>query len=245
MATNQPRKAAPITKQQLAYEHIKSGIEAGRFAPRQRLVLDALARDLSISQVPVREAVRRLEAEGLVEFSANSGAVVAGADPQVWFELLEVLALQEGYATACAAARISAKDIKKLRSENEQMRQALTRWDFAEWTAGNVRFHAVINAKCGNSALVEQMEAVRARVASISRFLFPHSEAAILHTLGPESGRAALDAHEWLINAFEREESPRIIERHARDHILDVASRTRDFLKAAAQKTATRSRIGS
>jgi DNA-binding GntR family transcriptional regulator len=115
------------------------------------------------------------------------------------------------------------------------MRAALARWDFVEWTAGNARFHAVINAKCGNAALVDQMEAVRARVASISRFLFPHSEAAILHTLGPDSGKSALEAHEWLIDAFEREESVRIIERHAREHILHVAARTRDFLKGTAK----------
>jgi DNA-binding GntR family transcriptional regulator len=234
MATKQATETRPVTKQQIAYEHIKSSIEAGKFAPRQRLVLDALARELSISQVPVREAVRRLEAEGLVEFSANSGAVVAGADPEVWFELMEVLALQEGYATASAAPRMTARDIKRLRSENEQMRAALARWDFAEWNDGNARFHSVINAKCGNAALVDQMEAVRARVASISRFLFPHSEAAILHTLGPDSGRSALEAHEWLIDAFEREESVRIIERHAREHILHVASRTRDLMKVGA-----------
>jgi DNA-binding GntR family transcriptional regulator len=242
MATKQSTKTRPITKQQIAYEHIKSSIEAGKFAPRQRLVLDALARELSISQVPIREAVRRLEAQGLVEFSANSGAVVAGADPEVWFELMEVLALQEGYATASAAPRMTARDLKRLRSENEQMRAALARWDFAEWSDGNSRFHSVINAKCGNAALVDQMEAVRARVASISRFLFPHSEAAILHTLGPDSGRSALEAHEWLIDAFEREESVRIIERHAREHILLVASRTRDFLKAAATGGSTAGR---
>jgi DNA-binding GntR family transcriptional regulator len=52
------------TKQEVAYEHIKAGIEGGVFAPRQRLVIDSLARDLSVSQVPVREAIRRLEAEG-------------------------------------------------------------------------------------------------------------------------------------------------------------------------------------
>lgn len=223
MKTEKPQ--AP-NKQQLAYEFIKAGIEGGTFALRQRLVIDSLARELSMSPVPVREAIRRLEAEGLVEFSANSGAVVAGAGPQQWFQLMELLALLEGYATASAAPAITSRDIRKLRGINEEMREALVDLDFHAWSEGNVQFHAVINARCANQELVRQMDALKARTAFISRFLFPYKEAAVLHTLGPGGGQSALDAHEWLIVAFERDEAPAIIERHARDHILHVASRT-------------------
>jgi DNA-binding GntR family transcriptional regulator len=222
----------PANKQQLAYESIKAGIEGGTFAPRQRLVIDSLARELSMSPVPVREAIRRLEAEGLVEFSANSGAVVAPAGPQQWYQLMELLALLEGYATASAAPAITARDIRKLRGINEGMRKALAELDFHGWSEGNHQFHSVINARCPNQELVRQMEALKARTASISRFLFPHKEAAILHTLGPGGGKSALDAHEWLIVAFERDEAPASIERHAREHILLVASRTVDSLTA-------------
>lgn len=232
MPIKRKTKSSGQTKQEMAYEHIKAGIEAGVFAPRQRLVIDSLARDLSVSQVPVREAIRRLEAEGLIEFSANSGAIVAAADPSLWFHLMELLALMEGYATATAAPHITQRDIKKLREINAGMRESLAKLAFADWTQGNLLFHGVINARCSNQALVEQMANLRARSATISRFLFPHSEAAVLHTLGPGSGTSALEAHEWLIAAFERDEAPLIIERHARDHILLVASQTRARLKA-------------
>ena len=234
MATTQAEKPPQKNKQQMAYEYIKGGIEGGTFAPRQRLVIDSLARELAMSQVPVREAIRRLEAEGLVQFSANSGAVVAGADPDSWFQLMELLALMEGYATGEAASAITSRDIKKLREINNGMRNALAKLDFKGWTEGNLQFHAVINARCANQALVEQMANLRGRAAAISRFLFPHSEAAILHTLGPGSGTSALDAHEWLISAFERDESPRIIERHGREHILHVATQTRTLLTSTA-----------
>jgi DNA-binding GntR family transcriptional regulator len=225
------KRPAP-NKQQLAYEFIKAGIEAGTFAPRQRLVIDSLARELGMSPVPVREAIRRLEAEGFVEFSANSGAVVAAASPQEWFELMELLALLEGYATASAAPAVTSRDIRKLRGINEAMRKALAELDFHGWSEGNVEFHGVINARCPNQELVRQMDALKARTASISRFLFHQQEAAILHTLGPGSGQSALDAHEWLIVAFERDEPAASIERHARDHILHVASRTVASLSA-------------
>ena len=117
------------------------------------------------------------------------------------------------------------------------MRESLARLDFRGWTDGNLAFHSVINARCANQALIEQMDGLRARSAVISRFLFPHAEAAILHTLGPDSGRAALDAHDWLIAAFERDESPKIIERHAREHILDVANQTYALLEARNMRT--------
>ncbi|MDR6428021.1 MULTISPECIES: GntR family transcriptional regulator [Variovorax] len=227
MSSRTPTSAA--SKQQIAYEYIKSGIERGTFAPRQRLVLDTLARELSISKVPVREAVRRLEAEGLIKFSANSGAEVSGADPTIWFQLMELLAVLEGYATASAAANITAQDIKKLRAINSGMAKSLVAYDFAGWTDGNHEFHATINARCTNLALIEQMASLHARTSAIGRFVF-HSDAAILHTLGPDSGKSALEAHEWLVAAFERSEQPVLIERHARDHILDVASRTLDLL---------------
>ena len=113
MTTSRAVKQPAMNKQQMAYEHIKTGIEGGSFAPGQRLVIDSLARDLAVSQVPVREAIRRLEAEGLVKFSANSGAVVAGADPQLWFQFMELLALMEGYATATACASITKRDTWK------------------------------------------------------------------------------------------------------------------------------------
>lgn len=230
------KKTAP-NKQQMAYEFIKAGIEGGTFAPRQRLVIDSLARELSVSQVPVREAIRRLEAEGLVEFSANSGAVVAGADPQLWFQLMELLALMEGYATATAASAITPRDIKKLREANEGMRKALVQLDFHGWSEGNLTFHSIINARCANQALVEQMDGLKARTSAISRFLFPHSEAAILHTLGPGSGKSALEAHEWLVTAFERDEAASSIERHAREHILHVASKTYAMLESSSKGT--------
>jgi DNA-binding GntR family transcriptional regulator len=229
---------APISKQQIAYEHIKSGIERGTFAPRQRLVIDTLARDLSISKVPIREAIRRLEAEGLVKFNQNTGAEVAAADPLIWFQLVEVLALMEGFATASAAPHIEPSDIRRLRTINARMAQSLKAHDFAGWTDGNHQFHLTINKRCRNAALIEQMASLQARTSAISRFVF-HSEAGILHTLGPGGGESALKAHEWMIVAFERKEQPDVIERHARDHILNVATKTLELLRSSDRRLAS------
>ncbi|HWV76031.1 MAG TPA: GntR family transcriptional regulator, partial [Isoptericola sp.] len=66
-----------MSKSQRAYAYLRERIEDGRFVPGYRLVLAQLAGELDMSVVPVREAIRRLEAEGLVTFERNVGAQVA------------------------------------------------------------------------------------------------------------------------------------------------------------------------
>ncbi|GAB6891676.1 hypothetical protein JCM14450A_26820 [Geobacillus stearothermophilus] len=64
-------------KTQLAYEYILSRIENGVYGPGYRVVIGQIARELGLSSIPVREAIRQLEAEGLVEFKPYTGAVVS------------------------------------------------------------------------------------------------------------------------------------------------------------------------
>ena len=66
-----------LSKSQLAYSFIRDRISSQDFTPGYRLVLGSLAKDLDMSVVPVREAIRRLEAEGLVTFERNVGAHVS------------------------------------------------------------------------------------------------------------------------------------------------------------------------
>lgn len=142
---------------------------------------------------------------------------------------MELLALLEGYVTGAAAVNIQAEDIARLRQINHEMEDALVKLDFARWTSGNDAFHSTINARCGNQILADQIVEIRKRLATISRFVFPRTAAAILHTLGPESGRAALESHQWIIEAFEQGRSANEIELHSRHHIVKLA---RDTLKS-------------
>src|SRR5215470_10693060 len=93
------------SKHELAYRQIRERILDGRYGPGHRLVLSALARDLDVSPVPVREAIRRLEAEGLVTFERNVGARVGRLDDEEWEQIVQVLALLDGYAVARAYQR--------------------------------------------------------------------------------------------------------------------------------------------
>src|ERR1700722_16005993 len=82
---------APANKHALAYRMISERIEMAVYQPGQRLVIDAPARDLSMSQVPIREAIRRLQAEGWITYRHNSGPEVANIGMEHWQATMEVL----------------------------------------------------------------------------------------------------------------------------------------------------------
>src|SRR4030081_1723469 len=119
------RGAAPTNKHDRAYRLIREGIEAGIYQPGQRLVIDALARDLDMSQVPIREAIRRLQAEGWVTYRPNSGPEIANIGLEQWQATMEVLAVLEGYATALAAPNVRKQDIKVLRPHVAAMQRGM------------------------------------------------------------------------------------------------------------------------
>jgi DNA-binding GntR family transcriptional regulator len=95
------RKA--ITKQERVYGILRERIQTGTYRPGHRIVVDQLAAEFGVSALPVREAVRRVQAEGLVVFRRNSGACVTPAEPELVDSMAELLAVVEGYATSLAA----------------------------------------------------------------------------------------------------------------------------------------------
>src|SRR6266851_1941906 len=116
-------------KHEVAYRLIRERIEAASYQPGQRLVIDALARDLNMSQVPIREAIRRLQAEGWITYRHNSGPEVANIGLEQWQATMEVQAVLEGYATALAAPAVGADDIARMRELAQRMQQAMAEFD--------------------------------------------------------------------------------------------------------------------
>src|SRR5260370_4306356 len=106
-----PRGVAPPNKHERAYRLIRERIEAGLYQPGQRLVIDALARDLGMSQVPIREAIRRLQAEGWVTYRHNSGPEIANIGLDQWQATMEVLAVLEGDAPALPGPHLPSQDL--------------------------------------------------------------------------------------------------------------------------------------
>ena len=114
-------EAPSQSKSQRAYHWIKERIANQEFTPGYRLVLGSIAGDLDMSVVPVREAIRQLEAEGLVTFERNVGARVSMVDDSQYRYSMQALSILEGTATALSARRLTADDLRAARRINELM----------------------------------------------------------------------------------------------------------------------------
>jgi DNA-binding GntR family transcriptional regulator len=151
-----PRMASHLTKQQYAYKHLRDAILRGELAPGTRLVIDDLARQFEISIIPVREALRLLESEGLVVSIAHVGATVAAISRESIAEVFTVLEGLEVVATRAAAERASADDIERLAAIVDEMDAALDDQDPARWAELNTRFHLAIS-DCARMPMLHDM----------------------------------------------------------------------------------------
>ncbi|MDN3359625.1 GntR family transcriptional regulator [Actinomadura sp. DC4] len=104
-----------------AYSVIRSGIVSGEFARGDRLREAELAERIGVSRTPIREALRRLDSEGLVDFVPNRGASVTAWSERELDDLYEARALLESYVAKLAAARITAEQLTALRELAAEM----------------------------------------------------------------------------------------------------------------------------
>jgi DNA-binding GntR family transcriptional regulator len=213
-----------VNKQERTYTVLRDRIHSGAFAPRARLNIDALARELGVSAIPVREALRRLEAEGWVEFQPNIGAIVAPVDATAWEQQMAAVAILEGAATADAAAHLTPADLAKIRKLAAEMEQVAAGGDMARFSRLNRRLHGLIIARCANVYLVELLEQTNQRLDRIRDTMF---------TYLPERSTAAVGEHAHLIELLEDGDQTEI-ERYARWHKLQTVEAYRAIHQPAA-----------
>jgi DNA-binding GntR family transcriptional regulator len=220
-----PGARAGETKQQHIYAAVRERILQGAYGPGYRVVIDAIAAEFGVSALPVREAIRRLEAEGLVVFRPNAGAQVTPVDPELFEDEMTLLALLEGYATALAAPHLTSDDILELTQRTDDMARAAEQMDSLSFGRHNREFHAVFYARCPNSTIVgSASEAVR-RLDAIRRTVFVQI---------PYRGTASIAEHRELIAMLVTGAQPSKIEAVARDHKLATLRSFQDWRRDAA-----------
>jgi len=221
-----------MNKQQRAYAELRERILSGAYSPGYRLVIDTLAEELGVSTLPIREAIRRLEAEGLVVFRPNAGAQVAPADPALFEEMVHGLAVLEGYATALAAPVLSPDDIDHLESFNQRMVTCMDQVDALGFGRANREFHLLIYERCPNAYVVELLRDTERRLDAIRRTVFAHI---------PYRGRESIKEHDEIIGLLRSQASAAKIEAAARRHKLETAKAFKAWRAAVtAQELETR-----
>jgi len=146
----------PIHEQILP--HIRRDIVEGRWAPGERLPEPLLCREFGVSRTPLRDALKLLEAEGLVELQPHVGAVVTDPGLPDVAEKMELLSALEQLAAAKVARRRPAASLAAIRRLHAQMRKAAAAGNAAAYYRLNDEFHRAIVLGAGNQTLAEMHE---------------------------------------------------------------------------------------
>ncbi|MFV0320172.1 MAG: GntR family transcriptional regulator [Microbacterium sp.] len=201
--------AGTLSKSQRAYQWIKTRISRQDFTPGYRLVLGTIAADLGMSVVPVREAIRQLEAEGLVTFERNVGARVSMVDDSEYRFSMQALSILEGATTALAARNLTEEDVRAARAINEQMAATLADFDPRRFTALNQQFHAALFTKSANPRMLDLVNAEWARLGHLRDSTF---------SFVPGRAQESVIEHEEILQLIEASAPLRTIEKAARRH---------------------------
>ena len=148
---------APLRRRRLmddATETLRTAIQNGRLGAGVRLRQTDLAEQLRISRTPIREALGRLQQEGLIALLPRGGVQVIQLDLEAALELYDLREVLDGLAARLAARRAGPAALAKLDKVLDRMAQCLERHDPNPWFGAHVRFHEEIFRAAGNGRLL-------------------------------------------------------------------------------------------
>jgi DNA-binding GntR family transcriptional regulator len=184
----------------------------GRYPPGARIVETRVAKEFGTSQAPVREALRDLEALGVVETAPFKGARVRQPSTEELLEAFEVRAILEGHGAVLAIENLSDVELARLHELTQEMRDAALAGDpFREATA-DTEFHRLIMQHSGNQTLVRVWSTLEPFLRTYITIVSPGVDR-----------RAVADRHVPIIDALSRR-NPDLIEEAFRVHFEAAAS---------------------
>jgi DNA-binding GntR family transcriptional regulator len=142
-------------------------LDGERFAPGEKLSVEALTRELGVSRSPVWNAIARLEAEGILEVRPRQGVFLIGFSPEKVRALFEAREALEGMAARLAAARIQPATLDALSRSLDDQRRIVATGDRARYTEETQHFHGLITAAAGNPVIEHQLQRIYAQVAAM------------------------------------------------------------------------------
>lgn len=192
---------------EMVYEELKMQILKGTIVPGTRLMEVDLADEMGVSRTPIREAIRKLEKEGLVTIEPRRGAYASQISTKDMVEILEVRQNMEGLAAAFAAARITPEQLKELKQVSENYNNAVIEGNMENMIKYDTRFHRIIVESCKNKVLVTMIEQLQELVLRF-RYIYydnfrraenmPSEHKVILEAIekgDTETAREAADIH--------------------------------------------------
>ncbi len=213
--------------QQLIRAKLRDAILAGRHEPGQRLGISAIARRYGVSEIPVREALRGLEAEGIVDFAPNRGAVVKKLSRDELFEIFLLRVALETLALRQAIPNLTNKDFRQLEELVAQMDASVG--EPSAWLNCNQKFHLLIS----RAARLPRLYHILTSLWGVSR---PYMGVYMARIVNPRKARGE---HVALIEACRGKDTDaaiRILEEHVADTQTIVVSALEEAAKSPSRR---------
>lgn len=171
-ATVQPLKQIRfVRKHEIVYEELKLAVMTGQFEPGKRLKLRELAAALGTSPMPVRDSLKRLVAEQALEQTDSGQVSIPFITRQLFQELMEARALNEGEAAARAALRMPQSELPRLNRLAQDLNAATHSSDILRYLKLNQSMKFGIYAHCGSNVLIGLIETLWLRAGPFLRHL--------------------------------------------------------------------------
>lgn len=192
---------------EIVYEELKAQILKGDIKPGTRMMEVELAEVLGVSRTPVREAIRKLEKEGLVKIEPRRGAYASELSVKDMVDILEVRQSMEGLAAYYCAQRINDEQKEQLRDYALAFNEAVEEGVYEDMISYDTKFHHLIVECCDNDILVHMVEQLQELVLRF-RYIYydnfkraenmPEEHEKILNAIASgdaDEARAAADVH--------------------------------------------------
>jgi DNA-binding GntR family transcriptional regulator len=208
-------------------QRLRQMLVEGRIAPGAKLNERELSELLNVSRTPLREAIKMLAAEGLVELLPNRGAIAVSLTEADVMNAFEVMAGLEGMAGELAAQRITPEELAEIQAMQFEMMAAYTRRDLSAYYTLNSRIHNAISTAAKNPVLGSVYNQVNARLQAL-RFRSNQDG---------EKWKRAVKEHEKMIEALAAHDGAAM-----RDVLLAHLRNKRDVVLEQLRKTAKTAR---
>jgi DNA-binding GntR family transcriptional regulator len=206
------------TKAEAVHSELRRRILSGVIEPSAPLNQDALAPELGVSITPVREAIRRLESEGLVRFKAHKTAIVAPLTLTELGEIYDVRLQLDPHAAALATSAASEEELNEL----GRLAKARPARDPVEQVRANRSFHRAIYSRSGNQTLTETLDRLWERTDRYRVIILNRNDAELL---------AAMREHAEIVDAMQ-ERKPRLVAKLVHAHVARAEKLIRNALDA-------------
>lgn len=205
----------------VVFNTLRRAILRGELKPGERLMEIQLANKLGVSRTPIREAIRKLELEGLVLMIPRRGAEVAEITEKNMQDVLEVRKALEKLAAELACDRISPEQVVEMRKAAKEFEDILKTGDVTQIAEADVRFHDVICFATDNQRLITLLNNLREQMYRLR----------VEYLKQKECYPQLLEEHDLIIQTIEegrKEEACAIVEKHIYNQAITVSDAIRE-----------------